>query len=65
MVGVGDDRWLRLVQLHYLVLLGWAGPLGKEESSSLRPAWFNALAYAWEQQARKRRRDWAVGRALS
>ena len=50
MSAVDDPRWVRLSQLHVLLLLGWAGPLGGEVAASLKGSWFNALGYAWEHQ---------------
>ncbi|EFJ39392.1 hypothetical protein VOLCADRAFT_101032, partial [Volvox carteri f. nagariensis] len=49
-VHIDDPRWLRLVQVHVLLLLGWAGGLGEAAAGRLRSSWFNALGYAWEHQ---------------
>ncbi|GIL73409.1 hypothetical protein Vretimale_17568 [Volvox reticuliferus] len=50
-VSIDDPRWLRLVQVHLLLLLGWAGGLGEAAAGQLRSGWFNALGYAWDRQA--------------
>ncbi|GFR49538.1 hypothetical protein Agub_g11582, partial [Astrephomene gubernaculifera] len=50
-VHIDDPRWLRLVRVHLLLLLGWAGGLGEQAAGQLRSGWFHALGYAWEHQA--------------
>ncbi|GLC56814.1 hypothetical protein PLESTB_001151900 [Pleodorina starrii] len=50
-LSIDDPRWLRLAGVHLLLLLGWAGGLGEAAAGQLRSGWFNALSYAWEQQA--------------
>ncbi|GLI64561.1 hypothetical protein VaNZ11_007881, partial [Volvox africanus] len=63
-VSIDDPRWLRLVHVHLLFLLGWAGGLGEAAAGQLRSGWFNALGYAWERQAVARKEHLAGSTGL-
>ncbi|GIL49757.1 hypothetical protein Vafri_6054 [Volvox africanus] len=63
-VCIDDPRWLRLVHVHLLLLMGWAGGLGEAAAAQLRSGWFNALGYAWEQQAMARKEHLAGSTGL-